>query len=71
MFLVWENKVVCVNTTVNAQSLADDPEIGEPGCKGNRPSGDGGPIVPFDGGMTLMLAASGIRYIAKKMKGIC
>jgi len=27
-----------------------------------------GPTVPFDGGMSLMLAASGIGYAAKKMK---
>ncbi|MEI6628489.1 MAG: hypothetical protein WCN27_03700 [Alphaproteobacteria bacterium] len=27
-----------------------------------------GPTVPFDGGMSLMLAASGIGYVAKKMK---
>ena len=54
--------------TVNAQSPADDPGIGGPGSPGNGPSGDGGPIVPFDGGMSLMLAASGISYAAKKLK---
>ena len=27
-----------------------------------------GPTVPFDGGMSLMLAASGIGYVAKKLK---
>ena len=27
-----------------------------------------GPTVPFDGGMSLMLAASGIGYMAKKLK---
>lgn len=60
----------CVNTTVNAQSPADDPGIGGPGSPGNGPSGDGSPVVPFDGGMSLMLAASGIGYAAKKLKGI-
>jgi len=59
-----------VNTTVKAQSPADDPGIGGPGSPGNGPSGDGGPVVPFDGGMSLMLAASGISYAAKKLKGI-
>lgn len=53
---------------VNAQSPADDPGIGGPGSPGNGPSGDGGPIVPFDGGMSLMLAASGIAYASKKVK---
>ena len=58
----------CLNTSVKAQSPADDPGIGGPGSPGNGPSGDGGPIVPFDGGMSLMLAASGIGYVAKRMK---
>jgi hypothetical protein len=61
---------ICVNTTVNAQSPADDPGIGGPGSPGNGPSGDGSPIVPFDGGMSLMLAISGITYASKKMKGV-
>ena len=58
----------CVNTTLNAQSPADDPGIGGPGSPGNGPTGDGGPIVPFDGGMSLLLAASGIRFASKKLK---
>jgi len=59
---------LCVNTTVNAQSPADDPGIGGPGSPGNGPSGDGAPIVPFDGGMSLMLLASGIGYCAKNLR---
>jgi len=59
---------LCISTTVNAQSPADDPGIGGPGSPGNGPSGDGSPIVPFDGGMSLMLAASGIGYVAKRIK---
>ena len=55
---------------VNAQSPADDPGIGGPGSPGNGPSGDGGPIVPFDGGMSLMLAASGIAYASKRLKEV-
>ena len=61
---------LCVNTTVKAQSPADDPGIGGPGSPGNGPGGDGGPIVPFDGGMSLMLAASGIAYASKKIKAV-
>ena len=56
-----------VNTTVNAQSPADDPGIGGPGSPGNGPSGDGSPVVPFDGKMSLMLAAGGIAYCWKRM----
>ena len=59
---------LCVNTTVSAQSPADDPGIGGPGSPGNGPSGDGAPVVPFDGGMSLMFAASGISYAAKRIK---
>ncbi len=58
------------STNVNAQSPADDPGIGGPGSPGNGPSGDGSPVVPFDGGMSLMLAASGILFTCKKIKGI-
>ncbi len=58
---------LCVHTSVNAQSPADDPGIGGPGSPGNGPSGDGGPIVPFDGGMSLILLAGGVAYAARKM----
>ena len=62
---------LCLTTVnVNAQSPADDPGIGGPGSPGNGPSGDGSPVVPFDGGMSLMLAASGILFACKKIKGI-
>ena len=53
---------------VHAQSPADDPGIGGPGSPGNGPSSDGSPVVPFDGGMSLILAASGISYAAKNLK---
>ena len=56
------------STNVNGQSPADDPGIGGPGSPGNGPSGDGSPVVPFDGGMSLMLAASGIAYASKRLK---
>ena len=60
---------LCLTTVnVNAQSPADDPGIGGPGSPGNGPSGDGAPVVPFDGGMSLMLAASGIAYVSKRIK---
>ncbi len=58
---------VFVSTTVMAQTPADDPGIGGPGV-GAAPAGDGSPIVPFDGGMSLMLLASGIGYSMKKIK---
>ena len=57
-----------VNTTIKAQSPADDPGIGGPGSPGSGPSGDGAPVVPIDGGMSLLLLASGVGYAAKKFK---
>ncbi len=55
--------MVFVSTKIQAQ-----PNPGP----GQQNSGIGvtsdGPTVPFDGGMSLMLAASGIGYAAKKMK---
>ena len=60
--------VLFSTVTVNAQSPADDPGIGGPGSPGDGPGGDGGPVVPFDGGMSLMLLASGIGYASKKIK---
>ena len=52
---------------VSAQSPADDPGINGPGSPNNGPMGDGSPVVPFDGGMSLILAASGISYASKKI----
>ena len=60
---------VCMNIRVNAQTPADDPGIGGPGV-GAAPAGDGSPIVPFDGGMCLILIASGVGYIIKTKKNI-
>ena len=61
-----------MSISLKAQTPADDPGIGGPGL-GSAPSGDGAPIVPFDGGMSLMFAASGIGYIAKRLqnKKVC
>ena len=67
MALVMMLGVCLTAVSVKAQSPADDPGIGGPGAPGDGPSGDGSPTVPFDGGMSLMLAASGIAYAAKKI----
>ena len=53
---------------VKAQSPADDPGIGGPGSPTVGVGADSGPVVPFDGGMSLMLAASGIAYASKKLR---
>ena len=59
---------LCVNTSINAQSPADDPGIGGPGSPSQGVGGDGGPVVPFDGGMSLILLAGGMVYGYKKCK---
>jgi hypothetical protein len=47
----------------------NDPGIGGPGSSSvGAPSSDGVPVVPFDGGMSIMLAVSGISYAAKQFK---
>ena len=63
--------VMIIGLQINskAQTPADDPGIGGPGI-GAAPAGDGSPIVPFDGGMSLVLLASGIGYATKKVKGL-
>ena len=58
--------IMFVSGKINAQ-----PNPG-PGNQGDT-SGSGGvtadgPTVPFDGGMSLMLAVSGVGYAAKKLK---
>ncbi len=60
----------CVDISVNAQTPDDDPGIGGPGSGNNTPGDDGGPIVPFDGGMSLVLLVGGVGYAAKKMRGL-
>ena len=60
-----------VNTVAQAQSPADDPGIGGVGSPtGGGLTGDGGPTVPFDGGMSLVLAMSGIMYASKKLRSL-
>ncbi len=59
--------IVFTGLNVNAQTPTDDPGIGGPGV-GAAPAGDGSPIVPFDGGMSIMLIASGIGYGAKRLR---
>ena len=61
---------IAVFTTIKANAQGNP---GGPGSAGSGISGDGSPVggtpsVPFDGGMSLMLAASGIGYAAKKLK---
>jgi hypothetical protein len=54
----------------NAQTPdPNDPGIGGQGSSSvGAPSSDGVPIVPLDGGMSLMLLASGVGYASKKLK---
>jgi len=60
---------VLFNTvTVNAQSPADDPGIGGPGAPGDGPGGDGGPVVPLDRDLSILLISVGIAYGYKKIK---
>ena len=55
----------CIATVSNAQP---NPGPGNQGS-GTGPTTDG-PTVPFDGGMSLMLAASGISYGVKRLRKV-
>ena len=68
MVLVMMVGVCLTAVSAKAQSPADDPGIGGPGAPGDGPSGDGSPTVPFDGGMSLLFAASGIAFASRKIK---
>ena len=60
--------------SIQSNAQAPTPPSGIPGISGSGTLGNGDPVgsgsasVPFDGGMSLMLAASGIGYAAKKLK---
>jgi len=59
---------VCVTVvTVKAQSPADDPGIGGPGSPGDGPGGDGGPVVPLDRNLSILLISVGIAYGYRKI----
>ena len=60
---------VCFTTIhVSAQSPSDDPGIGGPGSPSEGVGGDGGPVVPLDRDLSVMLIAVGIAYGYKKVK---
>lgn len=59
---------VVATIQANAQGNPGGPGSSGSGTLGNGQPSSGSPAVPFDGGMSLMLAASGIGYAAKKMK---
>ncbi|MFP5042563.1 hypothetical protein [Parasediminibacterium sp. JCM 36343] len=65
-------KIIAVSlfTLLAAMAASAQPNPGGPGTNGNGTTNDLGntPAVPFDGGMSLILLASGIGYGAKRMK---
>ena len=70
VFLVILVGVFITATNVSAQSPADDPGIGGPGSPNEGVGGDGGPVVPLDRDLSIMLIAVGIAYGYKKMKKV-
>jgi len=52
----------------NAQVFPGGPGTSGSGIQANGQAASNGPTVPFDGGMSLMLLASGVGYASKKMK---
>lgn len=65
-FLIVVATMVTVHA--NAQGNPGGPGTNGSGTLGNGNPVGGGPVAPFDGGMSLMLVASGVGYAAKKLK---
>jgi len=60
--------VILMLTVIISSRIQAQPNPG-PGNSGSTITvTSDGPTVPFDGGMSLMLAASGIGYVSKKLK---
>ncbi len=59
--------ILMVSYNLNAQFGGGGGTPGSGGSGGGFPTTGGGPVVPFDGGMCLLLAASGVSYAAKKL----
>ena len=53
---------------LQAQFTGGGSTPGGGGAGGGTPLTGGGPVVPFDGGMSLLLLASGIGYGVDKLK---
>lgn len=64
--------IIGVVTTMAVLTATAQPNPGGPGTLGSGVKADGQPIdgasVPFDGGMSMMLLASGIGYGAKRLR---
>ena len=63
--------MITIIATLTSLKVNAQFNIGGPGTSGsgtNANGTSGSPSVPFDGGMSLILAASGISYAAKKLK---
>ena len=70
------NKIIAIIAIVALTTISANAQfnIGGPGTNGSgtnangTPNGSPSPTVPLDGGMSLLLAASGISYAARKLK---
>ncbi|MFP5042614.1 hypothetical protein [Parasediminibacterium sp. JCM 36343] len=60
--------IILVSTQLQAQFGGGGGTPGGGGAGGGIPATGGGPVVPFDGGMSLILLASGVGYAAKRIK---
>jgi hypothetical protein len=69
MVLLLGGSLIVAPQQASAQTPAvlDGTPGGETGGDGNGGFGDG-PVVPLDGGMSLLLLAGGIGYARKKMQ---
>lgn len=59
--------ITCATIIAKAQFGGTGGTPGAGGTGGGFPTTGGGPVVPFDGGMSLLLAAAGVGYARGKL----
>ncbi len=65
-FLISASLFISVQLTAQFGGGGGTPGGG--GAGGGIPGTGGGPVVPFDGGMSLVLLAAGVGYSVKRVK---
>lgn len=60
--------ILVISVGAKAQVFPAGPGTQGSGVQANGQSPSNGPVVPFDGGLSLILLASGVGYASKQLK---
>jgi len=60
--------ILIISVGAKAQVFPGGPGTSGSGIQANGQSASNGPVVPFDGGMSLMLIVSGVGYASKQLR---